>query len=92
MWPLANKNNVSRGKVMKEAYHIIDSEDNLELTVSLPENMVRDLAFRSEENGRDIRVELMLRLARSLERDRDLQLADQLMESSFCWEPMEEAK
>lgn len=76
----------------REAYHIMDSEDNLELTLSLPENMVRDLAFRSEENGRDIRVEIMMRLARSLERDQDLQLADQLMESSFCWEPMEATK
>ncbi len=72
---------------MKKAYHIMDAEDNLAVTLSLPEEMVRDLVFRAEENGRDVQVEIMLRLARSLERDRDVQLADELMESSFRWEP-----
>lgn len=39
------------------------------LTLKLPKKVVQDLVKRSQENGRDVNIEIMLRLVRSLERD-----------------------
>lgn len=75
---------------MTNSYRIIDSAENVKITLSLPEEMVRDLARASEANGRDVSVELMIRLARSLERDKEMLAADRLMESAFRWQPATE--
>ena len=72
---------------MKGSYRIIDSENNVEIALRLPAKMIRDLAIRAEENGHEINTDVMIRLARSLERDREALAADRLMASTFMWEP-----
>ncbi len=66
-------------------YRINLSKNDPQITLSLPEEILRDLALRSEENGTTMETELALRLARSLERDlkmieKDNQLAYQAFE------------
>ncbi len=66
-------------------YRVNISKNDPQVTLSLPADILRDLALRSEENGTTIETELALRLARSLERDlkmiaRDNQLAFQAFE------------
>lgn len=50
-------------------YSITTTNQDPEITLKLPKDILRDLALRSEENGRGIEIELILRLAHSLERD-----------------------
>ncbi len=66
-------------------YRINLKKNDPQVTLSIPEAILRDLALRSEENGSTIETELALRLARSLERDlkmieEDNQLAFQAFE------------
>jgi len=62
-----------------KTYPISLNQDNPELTLGLPEQMVKDLVKRALENGRDIRVEIMMRLARSLENDLAMEEEDRLL-------------
>jgi hypothetical protein len=57
------------------------------LNVSLPEDMIRDLVLRSEENGRDIHVEIMMRLARALDRDVKMEQEDSRLLTQYLWQP-----
>ncbi len=50
-------------------YTLVETENSLAVTVNLSEKMVRDLCKYSEFYGRDVQVDIRLRLARSLERD-----------------------
>lgn len=61
------------------AYRTVLKKDDPTLTIRLPLDMVRDLVLRSEENGRDINVELAIRLARTLEHDQEMEEADRLL-------------
>ncbi len=62
-----------------KTYDITLNQDQPELTIRLPLNMIKDLVQRSSENGRDITVEIMMRLARSLEKDLAMEEADRLL-------------
>ncbi len=53
-------------------YSVTPSKQDPEITLKLPKKLLRDLALRSEENGRSIEIELAIRLAHSLERDHDM--------------------
>ncbi len=53
-------------------YNVIANKQDPEITLKLPKDLLRDLALRSEENGRSIEMELAIRLAHSLERDHDM--------------------
>ena len=64
---------------MSNIYEINSSDDNLQLNVSVSKEMLVDLVRRSAENGRDIHIEIMMRLARSLERDLDMDEQDEMM-------------
>ena len=66
---------------MLREYLIRHSEDNLRLTINMPENMLMDLMQRAKENGRDVHIEIMMRLARSLERDIEMDEQDEMMRS-----------
>jgi hypothetical protein len=57
---------------MKQYKVIVNPNVDPEITLRLPQELLRDLALRSEENGRDIAMELSIRLARSLERDLEM--------------------
>jgi hypothetical protein len=79
-----NLQNKTKDGLMKQ-YRINLSKNDPQITLSLPEEILRDLALRSEENGTTMETELALRLARSLERDlkmieKDNQLAYQAFE------------
>ena len=50
-------------------YRIALRANDPALSIRLPVAMLKDLVKRSEENGRDINVELAIRLARTLEND-----------------------
>lgn len=50
-------------------YSVTTTKKDPEVTLKIPAEILRDLALRSEENGRSIEVELAIRLAHSLERD-----------------------
>ena len=58
--------------------HPVNGQD---ITVHLPEKMLKDLVLRSMENGRDIHVEIMIRLARTLENDLDRIAEDAFIEA-----------
>ncbi len=60
-------------------YNIELNPSNPELTIRLPLNMIKDLVQRSSENGRDINIEIMMRLARSLEKDLAMEENDRLL-------------
>ncbi len=40
-----------------------------DVTIRLPKRVIRDLVRRAKENGRDINIEILLRLVRTLETD-----------------------
>ena len=69
------------------SYKIIQHHSNIPVSVSLPEDMLKDLVLRAEENGRTMDVEIMLRLARTLERDLAMEDADAQAQTSFQWSP-----
>lgn len=69
------------------SYKIIQHDNNVPLTVSLPEDMLKDLVLRAEENGRTMNVEIMLRLARTLEKDLAMEDADAQAQTGFHWSP-----
>lgn len=50
-------------------YRVAPRVSDPTLTIRLSATMLKDLVKRSEENGRDINVELAIRLARTLEND-----------------------
>ena len=50
---------------------IVSSEDPI-VSIQLPANIIKDLARRSVENGRNLMLEISIRLARSLERDLEM--------------------
>ncbi len=52
-----------------DTYNLQLKHNDPKITLKLPKKVVRDLVKRSQENGRDVNMEIMLRLVRSLERD-----------------------
>ena len=67
---------------MTNPYKVSLKGSTAEVTIKLPRQVVRDLVLRSEENGRDVNVEILLRLVRTLENDlemakQDRELAEQ---------------
>jgi hypothetical protein len=57
---------------MNRTYKIVAGKEDPVLQLQLPTNILKDLAVRSEENGHSIELEIAIRLARSLERDREM--------------------
>ena len=53
------------------------------LTAQLPRRIYHDLKQKAIENGRTLEVELMIRLARSLEKDAEMIEQDKLIENIF---------
>jgi hypothetical protein len=72
---------------MTKSHLSFNTDDHISLNVSLPEDMIRDLVLRSEENGRDIHVEIMMRLARALDRDVKMEQEDSRLLTQYLWQP-----
>ncbi len=53
------------------SYNLSEEQAVCAVTVMLPEKMVQDLCKYSEFHGRDAQVDIRLRLARSLEQERN---------------------
>lgn len=50
-------------------YKIKSDKTDPKFSMALPEDLIRDLVHRSQENGREINTEVAIRLARSLDAD-----------------------
>lgn len=72
--PLQTNDNRVRTNIdtCREGYSLADHENNIDVTLQLPIKMIKDLSLFAEYHGRDIQVDLRTRLARSLERDRQM--------------------
>lgn len=57
---------------MKHYLVTTDANKDPEITLRLPQALLRDLVLRSEENGHTIETELAIRLARTLEHDLEM--------------------
>lgn len=57
-------------------YQILADKNDPIISLKVPSQILRDIALRSEENGSTIEAELVIRLARSLERDLDMLIED----------------
>ncbi len=66
---------------MTYQYQIATNQEDPSVQIQLPEKIVQDLVLRAGENGRHIEVEIALRLARSLERDLDRLMEDEVMQA-----------
>ncbi len=62
-----------------KTYNITLNPENPELTIRLPLDIIKDLVQRATDNGRDITVEMMIRLARSLENNLAMEENDRLL-------------
>lgn len=61
---------------MAKAYRVVANKQDPVLCLKLPSSILKDLAARSEENGYSIELEIGLRLARTLERDKAMHAED----------------
>lgn len=66
---------------MTHPYTIATNQEDPTVQIQLPEKIVQDLVLRAEENGRHIEVEIALRLVRTLERDLDRLVEDEVMQA-----------
>lgn len=64
---------------MSQNYRLKVQQNDPEITLALPASMVNDLCDRAEENGRTLNVEFLMRLARTLEYDVDMEVSDNYM-------------
>ena len=62
--------------IKPKSYRLISIQTDPVVTMRLPEDILKALVLRSEENGSGILLEIILRLSRSLERDLDMLSAD----------------
>lgn len=60
-------------------YQVAIKGGDPEITLRLSADMLKDLVKRSQENGRDINVEIAIRLARTLENDQRMVEEDHLL-------------
>ncbi|NCX94481.1 MAG: Arc family DNA-binding protein [Gammaproteobacteria bacterium] len=68
---------------MPKKYRLTTHADDPELILKLPQELVKDLVQRSQENGRSINIELAMRLARSLEGDLVLPNSSEFINNVF---------
>ena len=68
---------------MQTRYRFNTNATDPVLCATLPQAMYDDLASKAAENGRTIDVELMIRLARTLEKDAEIMAQDELIEKIF---------
>lgn len=57
-------------------YKILTESSDPKIQFQIPENILKSLMQRAEENGHSIDIEISIRLARSLERDLKMIAAD----------------
>ena len=64
-----------------KTYRIALHKNDPKLTLRLSKGLLKDLSKRALENGRDINVELAIRLSRSLENDLRMCEEDRLLKA-----------
>ena len=64
-------------------YNMNPEKDAPIISLKIASNILRDLVFRSEENGNSIEREIGMRLMRSLERDLEMIEADNTL--AYQW-------
>ena len=73
----ALRGRAKKGRTMSK-YELAESNNCIAIEVMLPENMIRDLCKYAQFHGRDAQVDIRLRLARSLERERNEETIHQI--------------
>lgn len=68
---------------MDRSYQFNISDSDPEITLALPVGMVNDLCAHAEANGNQFSIEMMLRLARTLERDQYRDEVDNMLSKVF---------
>lgn len=71
------------GNVMEESYKIRINDLTPRVKFKVTTEMLEDLKKRAHQNGRDFNIEVMMRLARTLERDTYRDECDQNYEKIF---------
>ena len=74
------------------SYRLSTCPNDPQITIRMSPNMLKDLITRSEENGKDPTVEILTRLSRTLEKDLERDLSDQLLSAIFADHTEEEAQ
>ena len=72
------------------SYRLSTCPKDPEITIRMSPMMLKDLIKRSEENGTDPEVEILIRLSRTLENDKTRDLSDELLSAIFSDYPEEE--
>lgn len=65
------------------SYRMSTNKNDPEICIKMPPRMLKDLIFRCEENGRDPNIEIIIRIARSLENDIQRDDSDKLLSAIF---------
>jgi hypothetical protein len=71
-------------------YRLAINEKDPEVTIKMSPMMLKDLVSRCEENGTTPNVEILIRLSRSLENDKDRDASDALLAAIFTDDAKEE--
>jgi hypothetical protein len=71
-------------------YRLAFNEKDPEIVIKMSPMMLKDLVSRCEENGTNPNVEMLIRLARSLENDKDRDSSDALLAAIFTDNAKEE--
>ena len=66
------------------SYRLSTCPKDPEITIRMSPTMLKDLIQRSEENGQDPAIEILTRLSRTLEKDLERDLSDQLLSAIFA--------
>ena len=71
-------------------YRLAFNEKDPEIVIKMSPMMLKDLVSRCEENGTNPNVEILIRLSRSLENDKDRDSSDALLAAIFTDNAKEE--
>lgn len=71
-------------------YRLAINEKDPEIVIKIPPTMLKDIVTRCEENGTNPNVEILIRLSRTLEKDKERDASDALLEAIFTDNAKEE--
>ena len=71
-------------------YRLAINEKDPEIIIKMSPTMLKDLINRCEENGTTPNVEILIRLSRTLEKDKERDSSDALLEAIFTDNAKEE--
>jgi hypothetical protein len=68
---------------MSTQYRILTKKEDPTISLKVPVELYEDLVDKAAQSGRDHSVEMLLRLARTLQHDEELMATDRLMQAIF---------